>query len=42
VRRVARGVVVLRALRKHAPPIPEQWKIARERDVGEDVVRYLE
>jgi 16S rRNA (guanine966-N2)-methyltransferase len=41
LRRVTRGLLVLRALRKYAPAVPEQWKVARERDVGEDVVRYL-
>ena len=41
LRRVTRGVLVLRALRKHAPAVPEQWVVERDRDVGEDVVRYL-
>ncbi|HYY54321.1 MAG TPA: 16S rRNA (guanine(966)-N(2))-methyltransferase RsmD [Candidatus Dormibacteraeota bacterium] len=41
LRRVTRGLLVLRAFRKHAPGIPEQWSLAREREVGEDVVRYL-
>src|SRR5439155_19446804 len=41
LRRVTRGVLVLRALRKHAPAVPEQWVVERDRDVGEHVVRYL-
>src|SRR5919201_1870932 len=41
LRRVAAGLVVFRALRKHAPDVPEQWHVERERNVGEDVVRYL-
>ena len=41
LRRVTRGLLVLRALRKHAPGVPEQWAVERERSVGQDVVRYL-
>ncbi len=41
LRRVARGLLVVRTLRKHAPGVPEQWTAERERDVGEDLVRYL-
>ena len=41
LRRVTRGTLVVRALRKHAPGIPEQWSVERERVVGEDLVRYL-
>ncbi|HKW79088.1 MAG TPA: 16S rRNA (guanine(966)-N(2))-methyltransferase RsmD [Candidatus Limnocylindria bacterium] len=41
LRRVTRRLLVLRALRKRAPGIPDQWIVERERDVGEDVVRYL-
>lgn len=41
LRRVSRGLLVVRTLRKHAPGVPEQWTVERERDVGEDLVRYL-
>jgi 16S rRNA (guanine966-N2)-methyltransferase len=41
LRRATRGMLVLRALRKHAPPVPEQWNVERERIVGEDLVRYV-
>lgn len=41
LRRVTRGLLVVRSLRKHAPPVPAEWRVERERDVGEDVVRYL-
>lgn len=41
LRRVTQGRLVVRTLRKHAPAIPTQWLIDRERVVGEDLVRYL-
>jgi 16S rRNA (guanine966-N2)-methyltransferase len=41
LRRVTQGTLVLRALKKHAPGVPEQWTIERARDVGEDLVSYL-
>ena len=41
LRRLTEGVLVTRALRKHAPPVPAHWKLERERSVGEDLVRYL-
>lgn len=39
--RVTRGTLVLRSLRKRAPGVPGHWVVERERNVGEDVVRYL-
>ena len=41
LRRVTSGTLVMRSLRKHAPAVPAQWTVERERNVGEDVVRYL-
>ena len=41
LRRVTRGLLVVRSLRKHLAAIPEQWTAEREKDVGEDRVRYL-
>ncbi len=41
LRRVTRGVLVVRSLRKRAPAVPDQWTIDRARDIGEDLVRYL-
>jgi 16S rRNA (guanine966-N2)-methyltransferase len=41
LRRVTRGALVVRTLRKHAPPAPPPWTVERERDVGEDLVRFL-
>ena len=41
LRRVASGLVLVRAQRRHAPPTPDQWTTERERVVGDDLVRYL-
>jgi len=41
LRRLTHGVLVVRTLRKHAPPVPPRWTVERERDVGEDIVRFL-
>ncbi len=41
LRRVTRGVLVVRALRKHARGVPSHWTVRREHIVGEDLVRYL-
>lgn len=42
LRRVTRGLLVVRALRRDAPAAPEQWSVARERVIGQDLVRLLE
>ncbi len=41
LRRVTRGLLVVRSLRKRAPGAPAQWRVERERNIGEDLVRYL-
>lgn len=41
LRRVAVGTLVVRALKRHAPGIPEHWAVERERAVGEDLIRLL-